>query len=131
MFKKKLIHIGNFSVVSIILGIMLSVSFVKADSWIESNYDNTQSYTVEKVSTHAQEPTEGELEEYEFYIKGMSSADCEVKVTDALLKCAGVKSVLTSHEDGYTVIEADNSELNSEEIISAVAKAGYEIVEEE
>jgi copper chaperone CopZ len=134
MFNNKFINFGHLSLASIIFGMAISVSLVHAELPLDSYNDSTPTYIV-SISAQ-QEIAEGntgaeDIEEYGFYINGMTSANCEVKVRDALLKCAGVKDVFTSLDDGFTIIEVDNGKMNSEEIISAIGKAGYEIIEDE
>ncbi len=135
MFKHKYINFGFFSLVSIMIGIAISVSYVTAEPQLENYSDTTQSYIIhisdQQELSEENINIEEDIEEYGFYVKGMTSTNCEVKVKDALLKCAGVHDVSTSHEDGYTVIEADNRKMDANEIIGAVEKAGYKVIEEE
>jgi len=133
MLVNKYLNFGYLSLVAVIFGIVISVSFVNAESPLDSINDSTPSYII-PVFTQ-QELAKGnieeeELEEYEFYIKGMTCANCEVKVTEALLKCAGVKDAQSDHEDGYTVVEAIPEKIDAVEITSAVEKAGFTVIEE-
>lgn len=137
MFANKCLKLCCISVVSIIFGIVISVSFVKAEYSLESNIDSSQSYTIEKMSASGEkEPAqedieEGELQEFEIRIKGMTSVNSANTVKEALLMCAGVKAASVSHEDGIAVIEADVDMIDSEEIINAIENAGFSFVEEE
>lgn len=137
MFESKCLNLCCISVASIIFGIVISVSFVKAEYSLESNIDSSQSYTIEKMAAYGEkEPVqedieEGELQEFEIRIKGMTSVNSANTVKEALLKCAGVKAALVSHEDGIAVIEADVDMIDSEEIINAIENAGFSFVEEE
>ena len=74
---------------------------------------------------------EEELEEYELYIKGMTCANCEVKVKEALLNCSGIKNAWVSHEEGSAVIEADSDLMDYDEIAGAVENAGFTVIDEE
>lgn len=137
MFANKCLKLCCISVVSIIFGIVISVSFVKAEYSLESNIDSSQSYTIEKMSASGEkEPAqedieEGELQEFEIRIKGMTSVNSANTVKEALLMCAGVKAASVSHEDGIAVIEADVDMIDSDEIINAIENAGFSFVEEE
>jgi len=137
MFENKYLNLGYISVASFIFGIVISVSFVKAESSLESNIDSSQSYTIEKIATSEEKESdqedigEGELEEFEIRIKGMTCVNCENTVKEALLKCAGVKTALVSHEEGNAVIEADVDMIDGDEIVNAIEKAGFSFVEGE
>jgi copper chaperone CopZ len=134
MFKNKYSKFTCLLLASIIFVIAISVSLVHAESPLDGYNDYKPSYIVSiSAQQELDEVNTGteDIEEYEFYIKGMTCADCEVKVKEALLKCSGVKDVSSSHEDGYTVIEADNGKMDANEIIGAVAKAGYTVIEED
>lgn len=138
MFANKCLKLCCISVVSIIFGIVISVSFVKAEYSLENNIiDSSQSYTIEKMSASGEkEPAqedieEGELQEFEIRIKGMTSVNSANTVKEALLMCAGVKAASVSHEDGIAVIEADVDMIDSDEIINAIENAGFSFVEEE
>ena len=90
MFENKYLNLGYISVASFIFGIVISVSFVKAESSLESNIDSSQSYTIEKIATSEEKESdqedieEGELEEFEIRIKGMTCVNCENTVKEAL-----------------------------------------------
>ena len=134
MFENKYVNFGFISLASIIFGIVISASFVKAESPLGSYNDSTQSYI---IPTSAQQEltevnTEGEeSEEYEFYIKGMTCGECEVKVKNALLACSGVKDASVSHEEGYAFIDANSDLMDYDEIVDAVKNAGFTVIDEE
>lgn len=127
MFKNRFMNFGYLSLISVIFGIVISASFVKAEYPSDSYNDSTSAQQELDEGNTGEE----ELEEYEFYIKGMTCANCEVKVKDALLACAGVKKASVNHEDGYAVIEANAEMIDADEIIGAVGKAGFAVIEEE
>ncbi len=134
MFENKYLNFGYLSLAAVVFGIVISISLVNAESPIGSDNDSTQSYVMPTSTEHelAEGSTEGgELEEYEFYIKGMTCGDCEAKVKKALLACTGVKNATVGHEDGYAFIEANSEMIDADEIIGAVKKAGFTIIEEE
>ncbi len=137
MFENKYLSLGYVSVASIIFGIVINVSFAKAESSLKSNIDSSQSYTIKKMSASEEnEPAqenieEEELEEFELRIKGMTGVNCENAVKEALLKCSGVKAARASHKEGNAVIEANADMIDGDEVEDAIKKAGFSLVEEE
>jgi len=137
MFENKHLNLGYISAAFIIFGIAIGVSFAKAESSLESNIDSSQSYIIKKIAASeedapAQETIEeGELEEFEIIIEGMTSVDCENAVKEELLKCSGVENAWANYEQGKAVIEANPGIIDSNEIKAAVEKAGFSLVEEE
>ncbi|MCR4290234.1 MAG: cation transporter [Candidatus Scalindua sp.] len=134
MFKNKYLNFGYLSLVTVVFAIVISISLVNAESPLDNYNDPTLPYVV-SISAQ-QEPDEGNTEEegseeYEFYIKGMTCANCEVKVKKALLKCAGVKTASVSHEEGYAVISANSDLMDYDEIVGAVKNAGFTVLDEE
>ena len=145
MFKNKYLKRGYLSVIIIVFGITISASLVKAGSSSQSDSDYTLLKVNEELSTHqeheqAEENVEEEglpaeelygLEEYEISINGMTCANCEAKVKEALLKCSGVKTAWVSHIEGKSVIEVNEDMIDVDEIVAAIEKAGFSYVEEE
>ena len=135
MFKNKYLYFCYHSLAAVVFGIVISISLVNAESPLDNYNDPTRPYVV-SISAQQQELAEGsteeeESEEYEFYIKGMTCANCEVKVKKALLACAGVKTASVSHEEGYAVIGANSDLMDYDEIVGAVKNAGFTVVDEE
>ena len=150
MFLNKFLNFGYLTVISIIFGIIVSTSLVMAGSPLQSNSD----YTLLKINDELHTPQEHEqasenveeedlqteeleeleelegLEEYEISINGMTCANCEVKVKEALLKCSGVKTAWVSYLEGGAGIEADTDMIDADEIVAAIEKAGFTYVEE-
>jgi copper chaperone len=60
-------------------------------------------------------------------IKGMTCGHCEGRVTKELLSIPGVTSVVASAEKATAVITSDQ-QLTSAQIDSAVAAAGYSVI---
>jgi copper chaperone len=60
-------------------------------------------------------------------IKGMTCGHCEGRVTKELLSIPGVSSVVASAEKATAVITSDQ-QLTSAQIDSAVAAAGYSVI---
>ena len=147
MFLNKFLNFGYLTVISIIFGIIVSTSLVMAGSPLQSNIDYTllnindelhtpqeheqASENVEEEDLQTEELEElEELEEYEISINGMTCANCEVKVKEALLKCSGVKTAWVSYLEGGAGIEADTDMIDADEIVAAIEKAGFTYVEE-
>ena len=68
-------------------------------------------------------------EQIEISIKGMTCAGCEQHVEHEINQLAGIVSVKASHEKANAVVEFDNSRTSIEELKSAIARTGYEVVE--
>ncbi len=145
MVLNKFPNFGYLAVIVIVLGITMSMAIVKADSSLQNNNDGTVLKINEELNTHQEyEQTEKnveedgssveelkELEEYDISIEGMTCANCEVKVKEALLKCSGVKTAWVSYIDANAVIEVNVDMIDGNEIIAAIEKAGFSYVEEE
>ena len=142
MFTNKYLMPYYLSVIIIVFSITISTSLVKAGSSSQSNSDYTLLKISEELNTHqeheqAEENVEEEglsaegLEEYDIPIKGMTCANCEAKVKEALLKCSGVKTAWVSHIEGIAVVEVEDDMIDGNEIVAAIEKEGFSYVEEE
>lgn len=145
MLTNKYLNLVYLPVISIVFGIAMSTSLVEADSSLKSSSGFTLLRINEELNIHQEHAQAGEnigeedlqaeelngLEEYEIAITGMTCANCESKVKEALLKCSGVKTVWVSHVEGSAVIEANANMVDGDEIIAAIEKAGFSYVEEE
>ena len=68
----------------------------------------------------------GEMPNKTFLIEGMTCNHCVANVKDSLLKIEGVEHVKINLEKKNAVVDGD---YNSDEIKSAITKAGYKVVE--
>lgn len=61
-------------------------------------------------------------------IEGMMCPMCEAHVTECVKKNFKVKSVVSSHKEGETVIEAAES-IDHAELQSEIEKTGYKVID--
>jgi Cu+-exporting ATPase len=59
-------------------------------------------------------------------VKGMTSAACERRVSDALSAVPGVAAARASRAEGQAVVTADPMKATPEKLRAAVEDAGYE-----
>jgi copper chaperone CopZ len=123
MIHNKFLNLGYLSFISVIFGIGMSVSFVKAASSSQSKAILAQS--VPELFKLATGETEEDLDIVTLFIKGMTCANCEDAVKAGLMKCDGVKDARVSHKDGKAIINVNIFEFGVDEIIEAVKKAGF------
>lgn len=64
-------------------------------------------------------------EQIELKVKGMTCGACSKTVKSALLKVAGVKDAVVSHEDGKAVVIIEKGKAKTDEIIKAIENAGF------
>ena len=100
MFTNKYLSLGYVSIIAIILGLVISTSFV----------NTTQAAEEKKV---------------ELKIKGMSCEMCEKAIKTVVMKCAGVTGCEVSFKEAKAVIEIEAGKAKIEEIVEALEEAGY------
>jgi len=91
------------------------------------NYSNANSYSANpsKVELTTQEITEATLT-----IEGLTSLDCEHRVTNSLKGQHGVISASSSYKDGSALVTFDSSLTSVKELTDAVKiETGYEVTE--
>ncbi|MFQ5712717.1 MAG: heavy-metal-associated domain-containing protein [Candidatus Scalinduaceae bacterium] len=129
MFRNRYLNFGYLSVFSVIFGIVVSLSVVKAATFSHSNAPSAQPYVEENISnSKPYELAYGEaenVEEVELNVKGMTCGMCENAVKAALLKCNGVKDAEVSHKEGKAVVKVEEGKAKTDELIKAVEKAGF------
>jgi copper chaperone CopZ len=127
----------NYIFISLFLVMVMNVSVVMAEDSIVSNTDTAQSETMEQENVYEElepvldENEEGAIEEFELSIEGMASEQDEIRVKEALWNCKGVEGVKVSHEESNAQIQIYVDEADYNEIITAVQKAGFAVVETE
>jgi copper chaperone CopZ len=142
MFANKYLTVGYLSVISVIFGIVMSVSFVKAapssqsddafaQSNIKENFSTSRPYELAEGKVEEESLKEEEIEEIELNIKGMTCGKCEGGIKAALMGCYGVKDAKVSHEKANAVLKVNVYEADYDELIGAVEKAGFSVVEED
>jgi len=129
MFRNRLLNFGYLSVISVIFGIVVSSSVVKAATFSHSNAPSAQPYIEENISnSKPYELAYGEAENVEevvLNVKGMTCGMCENAIKTALLKCNGVKDAEVSHKEGKAVVKVEEGKAKTDELIKAVEKAGF------
>ncbi len=101
MLTNKYLNLGYISIIAIILGLVISTSFV-----------NTAQAEEQKV---------------ELKITGMGCGMCANSLEALIMKCAGVKGCAVSFKEGKAVVEIEAGK--TEELIRTLEEAGYGIPE--
>ena len=65
----------------------------------------------------------------ELSVKGMTCSGCESHVNNAVAQLAGVDSVKASYQDASTIVKYDPAKVDRDQIVEAVNKTGYKVVE--
>ncbi len=68
------------------------------------------------------------MKKYKITISGMHCASCAGNVERSLRKVPGVKNISVSLMTNKSIVEAEDS-VSEEELIKAIAKTGYKVVE--
>jgi copper chaperone CopZ len=100
MFTNKYLSLGYISMIAIILGLVISTSYV-----------NTAQAADEK--------------KIELKIKGMGCEMCANAIESAITKCAGVMGCDVSFKEGKATVEIEVGKAKAGEIIGAVEDLGY------
>ena len=66
--------------------------------------------------------------EITYHIEGMTCTDCENSIKKGVNELEGIVSVEASFEDSVAHLVYDQSKTNEEEIIAAIEKRGYSVV---
>jgi copper chaperone CopZ len=103
MFTNKYLNLGYVSIIAIILGLVISTSFV-----------NTAQAEEKKV---------------ELKIKGMGCEMCAKAVEKVISRCAGVMDCEVGYKEGKAVIEIEVGKAKAGEIIEAIEDAGFDVPE--
>jgi copper chaperone CopZ len=142
MFANRYLSVGYLSVISVIFGIVMSVSFVKAapssqsdeafaQSNIKENFSTPGSYELAEGNIEEEGLEEEDIEDFVLNIKGMTCSKCEGTIKAALMGCYGVKDAKVSHEKANAVVTANVYEADYDELVEAVEKAGFSVVEDD
>lgn len=122
MIHNKFLNIGYLSLISVIFGIGMNISFVKAGPSLQSKIVLSQSVP-ELLNLSASKSEE--VDNIILSIKGMTCTNCEDAVKAELMKCDGVKDARVSHKDGEAIVSINVFEFGVDEIIEAVKKVGF------
>ena len=120
MNTNKYLNFGYLSLIPVTFGIIISASVVNAVTLPQDNAVclNPKPYELaEGKSTNE--------EQIELKVNGMTCGACSKTVKSALLKVAGVKDAVVSHEEGKAVVIIEKGKVKADEIIKAVENAGF------
>ena len=67
--------------------------------------------------------------EVTYHVEGMTCDDCEQSVQKGVNQLEGIKLVEANHEDSTTRVVFDPTKTDSKQIIAAIEKRGYKVVE--
>lgn len=123
MIHNKFLNLGYLSLISVIFGIGMNISFVKAAP--SSQNKATLAQSVPELFKLAGGKSEENLDNIILSIKGMTCTNCEDVVKAELMKCNGVNDARVSHKDGKAIVNINVFEFGVDEIIEAVKKAGF------
>jgi len=118
MFTNRCLNFGYLSVISVIFGIVVSSSVVKAATFSHSNAPSAQPYELAYGEAE-------NVEEVELNVKGMTCGGCENAIRSQLLKVDGVKDATADHKKGKAVVKIEEGKAKTDELIKAVEKAGF------
>lgn len=122
MIHNKFLSLGYLSLISVIFGIGMDISFVKAAPSSQNKATLAQSVPeLLKLSASKSD----EVDNIILSIKGMTCTNCEDAVKAELMKCDGVKDAMVSHKDGKAIVNINVFEFGVDEVIEAVKKAGF------
>lgn len=65
----------------------------------------------------------------ELSVKGMTCSGCEAHVTNAVGQLVGVDSVNASYENANAVVKYDPEKVDKDQIVEAINKTGYKVIE--
>ncbi len=99
MLTNKYLNLGYIYIIAVILGLVISTSFV-----------NTAQAEEKKV---------------ELKIKGMGCEMCAKAIETVISKCAGVMGCDVSYKEGKATVEIEVGKAKAGEIIEAIEEAGY------
>lgn len=110
-------------IVTVFAGLMLSLPSYSHVFYPEPKSSNT-------MSGNQNTPFEPvTLETIELSVKGMTCSGCEAPVTKSIGELAGIGDVKTSYENANTVVKYDPTKVNKNQIVEAINKVGYKVIE--
>ena len=85
------------------------------------------SCTQKKAKTTSSQPV-AEID-LVYHVEGMTCDDCEMSIQKGVNELEGIESIEANHEDSTAHVIFDPSKTDSEQIIAAIEKRGYHVVE--
>jgi copper ion binding protein len=64
-----------------------------------------------------------------FKVGGMTCDDCEMSIRKGVGELNGIKTIEANHEDSTTHVAFDPSVTSEKEIIAAIEKRGYQVIQ--
>ncbi len=116
----KYIHLGYLSLIPVTFGIIISASVVNAVPLPQDN-----AFCLNPKPYELAEGKSTNEEQIELKVNGMTCGACSKTVKSALLKVAGVKDAVVSHDEGKAVVIIEKGKAKTQELIKAVENAGF------
>ena len=73
--------------------------------------------------------SESKVSELTYSIKGMTCAGCEAHIENEVNKLEGILEVDANYETSKAFVKFDKSRVTANEIVGAIGKTGYKIIE--
>jgi copper ion binding protein len=73
--------------------------------------------------------SESNVSELTYSVEGMTCTGCEAYIENEVNKLEGILEVDANYETSKAFVKFDNSKVSANEIISAIGKTGYKIIE--
>lgn len=64
-----------------------------------------------------------------YHVEGMTCDDCEMSIRKGVNELEGIESIEANHEDSTAHVIFDPSKTDSKQIIAAIERRGYHVVE--
>ena len=104
--------------VSIFAGIMLAFPYYSHIFYSNSNAEKQVVYV-----------SESNVSEVNYSIQGMTCAGCEAHIENEVNKLEGILEVDANYETSKAFVKFDKSKVTANEIVGAIGKTGYKIIE--
>ena len=73
--------------------------------------------------------SESNVSQLTYSIQGMTCTGCEAHIENEINKLEGILEVDANYETSKAFVKFDNSKVGADEIVSAIGKTGYKIIE--
>ncbi|MDR4505118.1 MAG: cation transporter [Candidatus Scalindua sp.] len=135
------------SVILLLLGAVMGIrtadgsSLLKDKDGFTQQYENDETRTYEEDELMEEDVEPGfpdnadiedeEIEEIVLKIKGMTCGRCEETLKTAFLACHGIKEASVSYKESEAIIKVNVFEVDYDEVVAVVNRAGFSVLEEE
>ncbi len=72
---------------------------------------------------------EGNLEQVEFNITGMTCVGCEQHIIHAVNELEGIQSIEANYENGNAIVQFDKTKTNKDQLTEAINATGYKVTD--